>query len=123
MAQRLVRKLCTGGGEAIPVEDSIKLMIEKQFEDLPLEFKEQLVFGKELYGIKPTQECLSGTSGRAAVIEVLEMDKEIENIILKDPTDTALYKVARAKGMLSMKEDAIFKAFQKVIPFEEVNTL
>ena len=123
MAQRLVRKLCTGGGEAIPVEDSIKLMIEKQFEDLPLEFKEQLVFGKELYGIKPTQECLSGTSGRAAVIEVLEMDKEIENIILKNPTDTALYKVARAKGMLSMKEDAIFKAFQKVIPFEEVNTL
>ncbi|MBI2065597.1 MAG: type II/IV secretion system protein [Candidatus Zambryskibacteria bacterium] len=123
MAQRLVRKLCPDGGKPIPVEDSIKLMIDKQFEDLPPEFKKQIPFGKEVYEIKPTPECPNGTSGRVAVIEVLEMDKNIESIILKDPTEPALYKVARAKGMLSMKEDAIIKAFQKIIPFEEINTL
>jgi type IV pilus assembly protein PilB len=123
MAQRLVRKLCPGGGKPIVMEDSIKLMIDKQFEDLPLEFKKKLSFGKEVYEILPTPECLSGTSGRVAVIEVLEMDKNIESIILKNPTDAELYKVARAKGMLSMKEDAILKAFQRIIPFEEINTL
>ena len=123
MAQRLVRKLCPDGGEPIPVEDSIKLMIEKQFEDLPPDFKKKLPLGKEVYGIKPMPECLNGTSGRMAVIEVLEMDKIIESIILKDPTEPALYKAARAKGMLTMKEDAILKAFQRVIPFEEINTL
>jgi hypothetical protein len=31
--------------------------------------------------------------------------------------------VARSKGMLTMKEDAILKAFDKMIPFEEVNSL
>jgi len=123
MAQRLVRKLCPGGGKPIPVEDSIKLMIDKQFEDLPLEFKKQIIFNKEVYGIQPTDDCLNGTSGRMAVIEVLEMDKNIEEILLKDPTEPAIYRVARAKGMLSMKEDAILKAFQRDIPFEEINTL
>jgi len=123
MAQRLVRKLCPGGGKPVPVEGSIKLMIDKQFEDLPPEFKEKLTFGKEVYEIEPTPECLNGTSGRVAVIEVFDMNKDVEDIILKDPTEIALYEVARAKGMLSMKEDAILKAFQRIIPFEEINTL
>jgi type IV pilus assembly protein PilB len=123
IAQRLVRKLCPGGGKPRPVEDSIKLMIDKQFEDLPAEFKSRVTYGKEVYEIQPTPECLNGTSGRVAVMEVLEMDKQIESVILKDPTEIELYKVARAKGMLSMKEDAIIKAFQRIIPFEEVNTL
>lgn len=123
MAQRLVRKLCPKGGKPIAVEDSIKLMIDKQFEDLPPEFRKKLTFGKEVYEILQTPECLKGTSGRAAVIEVLEMDKNIEAVILKNPTETEIHKVARAKGMLSMKEDAILKAFQRIIPFEEINTL
>ncbi|MFZ2484369.1 MAG: GspE/PulE family protein, partial [Minisyncoccia bacterium] len=123
MAQRLVRKLCPNGGKPIPVEDSIKLMIDKQFEDLSPEFREKISFGKEVYEILPTPECLNGTSGRVAVAEVLEMDKTIEAVILKNPTEVELYKVARAKGMLSMKEDAILKAFQRIIPFEEISTL
>lgn len=123
MAQRLVRKLCPGGGEPVPVETSIKTMIDKQFEDLPQEFKKDLVLGKELYKIRPTNEYPNGTSGRIAVIEVFEMDKDIEAAILKEPTEPELYKIARAKGMLSMKEDAILKGFQKIIPFEEINTL
>jgi len=123
MAQRLVRKLCPDGGKPIPFENSIKAMLDKQFDDLPAEFKKDIKFGKEVYGIMPTPTCLNGTSGRVAVIEVLEMDKNIEQAILKNPTEAELYKIARAKGMLSMKEDAILKAFQKIIPFEEVNTL
>ncbi|MDP3875155.1 MAG: GspE/PulE family protein [bacterium] len=123
MAQRLVRTLCPNSGKPIAVKDSIKLMIDKQFEDLPLEFKKELIFGKEVYEIEQTPECLNGTSGRVAVVEVIEMDKDIEMVILKNPTETELYKVARAKGVLSMKEDAILKAFQRIIPFEEINTL
>src|SRR3989344_4830087 len=123
MAQRLVRKLCPGTGKSIPVEGSIKIMIDKQFEDLPAEFKKQIPFGKEIYEIEPTSTCLNGISGRIAVAEVFDMNKEVEAIILKDPTEQALYKAARAQGMLSMKEDAITKAFLRVIPFEEINTL
>lgn len=123
MAQRLVRTLAPGGGKPVPVEDSIKIMIEKQFADLPAEFRKQIPMGKEVYEIIPTPEYPSGTSGRTAVMEVFEMDKEVEAVVLKNPTEIELMKVARAKGMLTMKEDAIIKTFQRIIPFEEVNTL
>lgn len=123
MAQRLVRKLCTGGGKPIPVEGSIKMMIDKQFDDLPAQFKKEIPFNKEIYEIAPTSECPSGISGRMAVMEVFDMTKEVEEVILKNPTEPELYKVARSQGMLTMKEDAIVKAFQRFIPFEEINTL
>lgn len=123
IAQRLVRTLCEGGGKPIPVEDSVKLMLEREFADLPEEFKKEIPFGKEVYEIEITPTCLQGTSGRAAVMEVLEMNKAVEAVILKNPTEIELFKVARQNGMLTMKEDAILKAFKRIIPFEEVNTL
>jgi type IV pilus assembly protein PilB len=123
MAQRLVRKLAPGGGKAIPVEDSIKLMFEKQFEDLPAEFKKKIPFGKEIYEITPTPEYLNGTAGRTAVAEAFEMDKDLEAVVLKGANELEIYKAVRKKGMLTMKEDAIVKAMQKIIPFEEFNTL
>ncbi len=123
MAQRLVRKLCPDGGKAIEIKDSIKLMIDKQFEDLPEKFKKEIPFGKEMYGIVPTKECLTGISGRVAVTEVIEMDNDLETAILQNAAEPELYKVARDKGVLSMKEDAILKAMRRIVPFEEINTL
>lgn len=123
MAQRLVRKLCPDTGKPIAVEDSIKLMLEKQFEDLPKEFRDKLPLGKEVYEIEPTPACPSGITGRTAVSEVFVMDKNIESVILKGANEQEIYKAVRAKGMLTMKEDAIVKAMQRIVPFEEVNTL
>jgi len=123
MAQRLVRTLCEGGGKPVPVEDSIKLMLEKQFANLPETARKKVPFGKEVYEVTPTKDCPSGVSGRTAVMEVIEMDKDLESVILNNPVEEELYKAARAKGMLTMKEDAIIKAFNREIPFEEINTL
>ena len=58
-----------------------------------------------------------------AVFEMFKMDKEIEKAILTNPTELSIQALLRKKGMLTMKEDAIVKAFQKLIPFEEVNKL
>jgi type IV pilus assembly protein PilB len=123
MAQRLVRKLAPGAGKALPVEGSIKMLIEKQFADLPEAFRKEIPTSTEMYEIEPTPEYPTGISGRQAVMEVFEMDKEVEEVILRDPTEPELYSVARAKGMLTMKEDAIIKALNRIIPFEEINTL
>lgn len=123
IAQRLSRSLCPDAGKPVKVEGALKMMIDKQFEDLPMEYKKDLKIGDKVYEISPSPNCPNGVRGRTAVMEVLEVDKEIQQIILKDPTEQALWKAARAKGMLTMKEDAILKAFDKVIPFEEVNAL
>ena len=123
IAQRLVRAFCPGAGKPIPVDGSIKMMLDKQFADLPEKYRKDLSFGNELYEISATEDCPNGTRGRYAVMEVLEMDKDIEQIILRGGTEIELAKAAREKGMLNMKEDAILKAFKRMIPFEEVGTL
>lgn len=123
IAQRLVSVLCPNSGKPLPIEGSIKIMIEKQFEDLPEEHRNNLDFSNEVYETESTSDCPNGVRGRRAVMEVLEMDKEIEATILKNPTELEITKIARRKGMLTMKEDAILKAMRREIPFEEVNTL
>lgn len=123
IAQRLARSFCPGAGKPVKVDGSIKMMLEKQLVDLPEIYKKELTFGKEVYEIAPAPNCPSGIKGRVAVMEVLEMDNELEQIILKNPTEQEIWKHARSKGMLTMKEDAMIKAFNRVIPFEEFNML
>jgi len=123
MAQRLVKRLCPGTGKVIPVERSLKAMIDKGFSDLPPEFLKGLPIAKEVCEIEPTSDCPKGTRGRTAVFEIMQMSKELEAVILKSPTEAECYKVARNQGMLTLKEDALLKAFNKEIPIEEVNRL
>ncbi|MFZ2523604.1 MAG: GspE/PulE family protein [Minisyncoccia bacterium] len=123
MAQRLTLQLCPGAGVETPIEGSLKLMIDKQFSDLPQSFIDQIDFTNKVYKTGSTSDCPNGTRGRVAVMEMLEMDKDLESIILKNPTDAEIRKIARAKGMTTMKEDAILKSMHQVVPFEEVNML
>jgi type IV pilus assembly protein PilB len=122
LAQRLVTKICEGGRE-IPVEGSIDAMLTKQFSDLPAEFRKDIKFPKVVYEAQPSATCPNGTRGRVAVAEVVEMDRDLERAILTSATEETIYKLARAKGMLTMKEDAVLKAFNGEIPWGEVNKL
>ena len=123
VAQRLVGLLEPGGGEAVTVDGSFKAMIDRQFADLPAQFKKEIPFSDTVYKIKPTPTCPKGTRGRMAVFEMFAMDKDIEQVILKTPTELEVSRIVRQKGMLTLKEDAFIKAFQRVIPIEEVNKL
>jgi type IV pilus assembly protein PilB len=123
MAQRLVRKICPGTGKPLKIEGSIKAMIDDQFKDLPEIFKNTIPKTDDVLNLEQTSTCPSGTKGRAAVFEMFEMDHEIEKIILTNPVESEVYKIARQKGMITMKEDAIIKALNKEIPFEAVNDL
>ena len=124
MAQRLVGKAFVPANEEVPVSESIKTMIAEEFKDMPEKYKDVIPPVKTLYNIKPTPDCPKGIRGRQAVFEMYEMDKTLESIILKDPTEASMRNHLRQeKGMITMKEDAIIKALQKKIPFEEINNL
>jgi type II secretory ATPase GspE/PulE/Tfp pilus assembly ATPase PilB-like protein len=123
IGQRLVPTLCPDAKDPIPVEESIRVMLEKEFGDLPAPYRDQFVIPKEVYRAKPTMTCPSGVKGRIGVFEILEMDSELEKIILRGGGETEIYNHARSKGFTTMREDAIRKAFQGIIPFEEVNKL
>lgn len=123
IAQRLVRVLCPDGKDPVPVDDTIRMMVEKESADLPEKAKEALKFPKEVYHAKRSITCPTGTRGRIAAFEMIEMDKELEHMILTNPSEQDIKKFARAQGMYTMKEDAFQKAFAGLIPFEEVHTL
>ena len=123
MAQRLVGTMPPSGGTPLPVDGSLQIMLDKEFEDLPTEYRSKITFPKEVLGIKPTPEYPKGTHGRVAVFEAFKMDRELEAVILKEPTDIAIRKYLRNKGMLTLKEDAILKVFKGEVPVEEINKL
>ncbi|MBI3888501.1 type II/IV secretion system protein [Candidatus Nomurabacteria bacterium] len=120
IAQRLARLTCPSSRKLVPMDPSIKMQIEEQMKDLPEEFKKDITFKSEMYETVPSGDCPSGTRGRIAVFEMFKIDKEIQAVILKNPTNGAIYEVARRKGMLMMKEDAMLKSIEGIIPFTEV---
>ncbi len=122
MAQRLTSRLCEGGKEE-PVEGAISMMLDKEFSDLPAEFKKEIVYPALVLEAQPSATCPNGVRGRMAVAEVVEMDKDLERAILANATEDVIYKLARSKGLLTMREDAMLKAFRKEIPWSEVNKL
>jgi len=120
IAQRLARLTCPSSRKLVPIDPGVVKQIEEQMKDLPAEFKKDISSRKEMYETVPSGECPSGTRGRIAVFEMFKIDKEMQSVILKDPTNGAIYKSARNKGMLMMREDAMLKAIDGIIPFTEV---
>jgi type II secretory ATPase GspE/PulE/Tfp pilus assembly ATPase PilB-like protein len=123
VAQRLVKVICPQGMKELPREGAINMMLDKEFADLPEEVRKNLNLNRPLHEAVASAECPSGTRGRTAVFEILRVDKDIERLILESPTESRLWADARKKGMLTMKEDAIIKCMDGLVPFQEVNGL
>lgn len=120
MAQRLAKSTCVDAKQEVPMDEATRVMITEQFKDLPDQFKSKLQIGNTMVKTVPSKTCPSGTKGRMAVFEMFPVDKEMEKVILENPTELNIQKVAREKGMLSMREDAIQKALKGDIPMQEV---
>ncbi len=119
VAQRLARTTCPESRKLVPMDESLKMQIEKELKDLPDKFRQEIKIKDQMYETVPSEKCPSGTKGRIAVFEMFEVDKEMQNVILKNPVDAEIYRVARSHGMLSMREDAIMKALDGIIPLQE----
>jgi len=120
IAQRLVRRTCPGAEEKIPIDKRFREVLNQQFQDLPDEFLPSILSEDYVHKAIPTPECPSGTRDRVAVFEMFAVDDEMKNVILNNPVDDEIQKVARKKGMLTMREDAIIKTIKGEIPFEDV---
>ena len=123
IAQRLVKCIATDAGHQVPITDSIRAMLDKQFVDLPSDVRSALPLTPYIYEANITAGAPGGTHGRMAVYEALEIDSEIQRMILNKPNEQDIYEFARGRGMLTMKEDALLKCMQGLIPWSEVNTL
>lgn len=122
MAQRLVRKVAPDARHQVPMDEITKEMIRKQFSDLDKKYKDKLVIPNHMYEVRPTKELPSGMKGRVAIFEMFPVDRDIQELILKNPVEPELYKLCRSKGMLTLREDALMKALKGDIMMQEVYT-
>lgn len=100
----------------------MKELIKSELDQMnPEELKNYNI--KEPYTLfepKVSKECPKGTKGRLAVFEILEMTSQLENIILKEPSEMAIREEAKRQGMSTMLQDGIVKALRGMVGLEEV---
>jgi len=123
VGQRLSRTIAPDSGKEVEIPPSTKQFIEDSVKDLSDNLSAQFKEATTMYEAVPSEKYPKGTKGRTGVFEVLEMSRNLEEIILKDPSSLAIYDEARKDGMITIKEDAMLKAFEGKIPFEEVMKL
>lgn len=121
IAQRLARTLCEGSGVEKEVDPSTKMMIDETFKTLPKKFHGRIPEVRTIMHPQPTPQCATGLKGRTAITEVLEITDDIQELILRNASEEEFMQAARKNGFFTMYEDAIVKALNHEIPYEEMN--
>ncbi len=122
IAQRLAQKFVEGKGERVPIDGAVAVMLQKQFADLPDQYKPKITHNDVIYEL-PKSGGDVVLRGRMPVFEMFNVDKGMQEVILKSPTENAIYEYARNQGMLTMREDAMIKSTKGILPWSEVNML
>ncbi|MFH1867884.1 MAG: ATPase, T2SS/T4P/T4SS family [Candidatus Omnitrophota bacterium] len=107
MAQRLIRKLCPKCKEPADMPDELI----KQY-DLPK---------KKVFKAKGCEYCRNtGYSGRIAITEVLAVDEDIREMIVKGASLPSIREAAKKSGMTTLVESGIEKVLAGVTSVDEI---
>jgi type II secretory ATPase GspE/PulE/Tfp pilus assembly ATPase PilB-like protein len=114
LAQRLVRKICENCKEP-------KKLSDIESKSLSETMKLKLTGDKKLYKGKGCEKCnMTGYSGRIGVHEVMVIDNDIRDGILKKISAENIKQIAIKNGMKTIVEDGMDKAFNGMTTIEEV---
>jgi len=121
IAQRLAKTLCPGTGREEKIDKSVEMRIESAFETLPEKYRGIIPKNRTILHPEPSPGCSTGYRGRTAVTEVLEINEEMQELILKSASEEEFTQAARKYGFVTIQEDSIIKALNHEIPYEEMN--
>lgn len=121
IAQRLAKTLFEGKGIEEEVKPSTKMMIEERFKTLPEKYHHRIPKSNTILHPQPSPQSSTGLKGRTAITEVLEVDDEIQELILQNAAEEEFFNAARKNGFVTIQEDAIIKALNHEISYEEMN--
>lgn len=109
-AQRLARKICSKCKESYPCTEA-----EEELS------KGEVKAGTTLYRGKGCDACDgSGERGRTGIYEVLLVNREFRNLLIKGATTEELRNVALKTGMMTLRQEAIDKALKGIITLAQV---
>jgi len=120
MAQRLVRRLCESCRESKIMTAEEKKTMEPLLKNIP--HAEDLPKNRDaMWVAKGCDKCGSiGYKGRIAVVEVILMDKEIEETVRKSSSERDLWHAAAHQQIRRMAQDGAVKVLQGVTSLEEL---
>lgn len=98
-------------------EEAKKLAKDLGYQNLPLATQNAYTLAKGVPGPKAP----GGYKGRMGIYEVFTVTEEIQKLILKRATSAEIQNVAKAQGMVDMREDGYLKALAGLTTIEEVN--
>jgi type II secretory ATPase GspE/PulE/Tfp pilus assembly ATPase PilB-like protein len=121
MAQRLVRRLCPNCRVSTPIEGESKQTMEQLLHNIPHE--DELPPNRETMWLpKGCEKCGGlGYKGRIAVVEVVLMDKEIEECVRHTSSEREIWRAAKHQKIRRMAQDGAVKVLQGVTSLDELS--
>ncbi len=125
IAQRLVRRVCKNCAKEYKPDAKLLKELNSALKTVPVNIKAKYPkIDKKLVILTAGEGCkkcnFSGYKGRIAVMELFVIDKEMEKVIIKTPSVVDIYETAVKRGMITMKQDGIFKILKKITTLDEV---
>jgi type IV pilus assembly protein PilB len=112
LAQRLVRRICTGCKEEIvPGADVLA----------DLELTTEQTVGKKFYRGRGCERCArTGYKGRLGLYELLIMNDDLRDMVMRNASTEDLREAARKAGMVTLRESGMAGIFAGTTTAEEV---
>lgn len=118
VTQRLARRLCEKCKKQYTVSSDEN---HEQILRLRPDLQKHISPSDKLYQAQGCSDCSNtGYSGRIGVYEILSINKEIRDTIIKDPNSDSLLTIAKKNGFKLMVEDAVDKLKEGVIDIKEL---
>jgi type IV pilus assembly protein PilB len=111
LAQRLVRKLNQQTKEAY---------IPSAQELMELDLTPDMVKGRQFFRPGNTGQAGGGYKGRMALFEIMGMDDELRELVMKEASTAVLRASARRKGMRSLRECGLLGIYEGLTTIDEV---
>jgi type IV pilus assembly protein PilB len=122
IAQRLIRKVCQYCFLEYEPHEELKRKIQEKLKDLPLRVNLSDINLNEFKLVKAQgcSKCFeTGYKGRIGIFEFLKMNKGLEELIYKNPSELEIFKAVK-NDFVSLQQDALIKALRKITTIEEV---
>ena len=112
LAQRLVRRICTNcREEVVPGADVLA----------DLELSSDQIVGKKFYRGRGCERCnRSGYKGRKGLFELLVMNDELRDMVMRNASTEDLREAARRAGMVTLRDSGMEGIFNGETTAEEV---
>jgi type IV pilus assembly protein PilB len=112
LAQRLVRRICTGCREEIvPGADVLA----------DLELTTEQTVGRKFYRGRGCDRCnRTGYKGRLGLFELLIMNDDLRDMVMRNASTEDLREAARKAGMMTLRENGMESMFAGLTTAEEV---